>query len=132
MNDNIDLIFHFHPLFSQNLAWTNSSQICDKSVRYYVIIFKVGSSIILKFFNSVILAWIYSGQVQMHLNASFSWAFGLNISKPISNYHGCIDFAFLVSSSYANEILAWTNWSQICDKFFDIMLLLQSSPVQLA
>ncbi len=35
----------------------------------------------------------------MHLNASFSWAFGLNISKPISNYHGCIDFAFLVSSS---------------------------------
>ncbi len=42
----------------------------------------------------------------MHLNASFSWAFGLNISKPISNYHGCIDFAFLVSSSYANEILA--------------------------
>ncbi len=38
--DNTDFIIRFHPVFFQILAWTNSSQICDKSVWYYVISFR--------------------------------------------------------------------------------------------
>ncbi len=137
--DKIDFIFRLHPVFFQILAWTNSSQICDQSVWYYVISFRADiftlachPMLFLTFlckivqFHAGILAWIYSGQnlsVKMHLKSRFFRIW-------MHRFHKLLDWISpnQILITYDNtdfiirfhpvffQILAWTNSSQICDK----------------